>query len=382
MNELIYSIWLQQALKYGNSKAQTISRIYESALEFYRAGEHDWRLCGCFSNREINNFKSTSLESAAAILERSKNLGFSIITIFDKNYPYLLSQIPNPPCVIYVKGDVSCLYSNFSIAVVGTRSATNYGKEMAFEIAHDLAAKGAIVVSGGAMGVDSAAHSGAIAGGGKTIAVLGCGIDYPYLMGQAYLRDKISKNGALISEYPPGYKAFSSNFPIRNRIISGLSLGAVVIEAGERSGSLITANIAAQQNRDVFVVPVEEASPLARGVTSLIQDGAKVVTCAQDIIDEYPSVLNGDFKLKPLIFEPEHKKSSFKMAKVEKECELLKSLTEQEKTIYEVVKEGKIHIDDISIKTKIKMPELMPLLTQMELLGAIRACSGGFYETN
>ncbi len=393
MDEKIYWIWLQEALRYGSHKAKTVKHYYKSIKDFYNAGEREWRLCGCFSNREIGSLNNITLEKAQRIFEKSNNLGYKILTLSGKEYPKLLENIVNPPCVLYIKGDKSCLSGALNISVVGTRKATAYGVEMAREISTELAAAGAVIISGGAVGIDSAAHEGALSGGGKTVAVLGCGINYPYLTHKASLREEISQNGAVISEYPPDCFPHPSNFPIRNRIISGLSLGTVVIEAGEKSGSLITANLANNQNRDVFVVPVDMNSELAKGAAGLIRDGAQAITCAENILQEYSSRIGNDFKIRKVQSVSKKVKNfpdKFVNLKVtKKSCDssdksksCLDNLDYKSKIIYLALKKNKIHIDEISRRTEFPVKELLPMITELELAGLIKAFSGRMYEIN
>ncbi len=287
MEEIIYDIWLSKALKFTSGKVKFIKSLYNNISDFYNGGETEWRLSGCLTVKELENLKNEPLNNSVKEFELAQKLGYKVIPLFSEKYPHLLEQIYNPPGVLYVKGNVEILNSALPVSIVGTRRATCYGKQMAFEIGKNLSLAGATVVSGGAMGIDSAAHCGALSGGGNTIAVLGCGINYPYLMHNKKMREEISKTGAVISEFPPNYPGNIYTFPIRNRVIAGLSLGTLVIEAGEKSGSLISANFACEQNRDVFVVPVEESSPLSKGPMSLIKDGAQVITSAQDILDNY-----------------------------------------------------------------------------------------------
>ncbi len=262
---------------------------------------------------------------------------------------------------------------------MGTRNATEYGKQMSYEMSAQLSQKGAVVVSGGAIGVDTAAHQGAIGAGGKTLAILGCGINFPYLTENEPLRNKISKNGALISEYPPDFPASRPNFPIRNRIISGLSLGTVVIDAGEKSGSLITANLANDQNRNVFVIPVDMRSPVSKGTVSLIRDGAKVITCADDILNEYKNINTKPAKS----LEYQKPKKSYIIGKAEIKPDInLSEISNEAKSIYNSLKNGKLHIDEISSTTKITIKNLLPLITELEISGLIRANSGRIYEIN
>lgn len=392
MNNKIYWIWLQNALKYGNHKVRIINLLYDNIQKFYNAGEKEWRLCGCFTNKEISSLLGSTIQKAAIVLDRSITLGYQIITLDDKEYPQKLKNIANPPCVLYVKGDISNIDKKLCISIVGTRSATIYGTQMASEIAYNLSKENAIIISGGALGVDRAAHSGALKAGGETIAVLGCGINYKYLAENKQLRNEISKTGALISEYPPDSPAFSSNFPIRNRIISGLSSGTVVIEAGAKSGSLITANLANDQNRDVFVIPVDMRSSVSQGTVSLIRDGAKIITCAQDILNEY------NIKSKNINSEKEKKENINSYTKNEKAIInenvlpnptlkynnsdiLVESLPKDSKDVYLFIKNnGKSHIDKISINTNIQIKNLLPIITELEIGGFIESYPGKIYS--
>lgn len=392
MNNKIYWIWLQNALKYGNHKVRIINLLYDNIQKFYNAGEKEWRLCGCFTNKEISSLLGSTIQKAAIVLDRSITLGYQIITLDDKEYPQKLKNIANPPCVLYVKGDISNIDKKLCISIVGTRSATIYGTQMASEIAYNLSKENAIIISGGALGVDRAAHSGALKAGGETIAVLGCGINYKYLAENKQLRNEISKTGALISEYPPDSPAFSSNFPIRNRIISGLSSGTVVIEAGAKSGSLITANLANDQNRDVFVIPVDMRSSVSQGTVSLIRDGAKIITCAQDILNEY------NIKSKNINSEKEKKENINSYPKNQKAIInenvlpnptlkynnsdiLVESLPKDSKDVYLFIKNnGKSHIDKISINTNIQIKNLLPIITELEIGGFIESYPGKIYS--
>ena len=392
MNNKIYWIWLQNALKYGNHKVRVINLLYDNIQEFYSAGEKEWRLCGCFTNKEISSLLGSTIQKAAIVLDRSITLGYQIITLDDKEYPQKLKNIANPPCVLYVKGDISNIDKKLCISIVGTRSATIYGTQMASEIAYDLSKQNAIVISGGALGVDRAAHIGALKAGGETIAVLGCGINYKYLAENKQLRNEISTAGALISEYPPDSPAFSSNFPIRNRIISGLSSGTVVIEAGAKSGSLITANLANDQNRDVFVIPVDMRSSVSQGTVSLIRDGAKIITCAQDILNEYnikSKNINSEEEKKGNINSyPKNQKTTINenilpkpISKQNNSDILVDSLPKDSKDVYLFIKNNsKSHIDKISINTNIQIKDLLPIITELEISGFIESYPGKIYS--
>lgn len=210
-----------------------------------------------------------------------------ILTRDTINYPKQLAEIPNAPRRLFVKGDPTLL-SQPQIAIVGSRHATHTGLELAAEFAFALAQQGFVITSGLALGIDTAAHQGALQANGKTIAVLGSGLDHIYPKRNSGLAAKIIENGCLLSEFPPDTPPLAAYFPQRNRIISGLSFGVLVVEAAQKSGSLITARFALEQNREVFAIPGSIRNPSANGTLSLIQQGAKCVTCVNDILEEFP----------------------------------------------------------------------------------------------
>lgn len=209
----------------------------------------------------------------------------SVVCPADDSYPSGLLHIPDAPLALYCHGDMTCLAQPL-VAIVGSRAATTYGKRVSFELARELARHGVVVISGMAMGIDGEAHRGALAGGGKTIGVLGCGIDVIYPHQHAELFRDVAANGLLMSEYPPGTQPDGFRFPERNRIISGISSGTLVVEASLKSGSLITARLALDQGRDVFAVPGRIDSPKSQGTHRLLQQGAKLVNSVDDILEE------------------------------------------------------------------------------------------------
>jgi DNA processing protein len=210
-----------------------------------------------------------------------------IITQAEDSYPSLLKTIEDPPPVLYVKGELGDATTP-AIAMVGSRRPSTYGKVVAEQLARGLAAYGMTVVSGLARGIDSTAHLATVEGGGRTMAVLGCGLSYMYPPENRRLAERISRQGAVVSEFPMAAKPDRLNFPLRNRTISGLSLGTLVVEAGERSGALITAQWALEQGREVFAVPGNVTAPTSRGTNRLIKMGAKLVECVEDILEELP----------------------------------------------------------------------------------------------
>ena len=228
---------------------------------------------------------AASREAAAVALAEAERLRLDVVTWFDTRYPPLLACIQDPPPVLWVKGTLETL-ARPAVAIVGSRAATPYALQVGRRLARELAERGVVVVSGLARGVDSSAHEGCLAGGGETIAVLGSGVDRIYPSEHASLSEKISRKGLIVSELAPGSAPIPGNFPLRNRIISGISFGTVVVEASESSGSLITAACALRQGRDVMAVPGSVLSGRNKGSHALLKDGAKVVETAGDILDE------------------------------------------------------------------------------------------------
>ncbi len=222
----------------------------------------------------------------------TREAGGEIIALSDPRYPAHLSEIPDPPPYLVVKGDLKPA-DKYAVAMVGSREASEYGRRMAAVIAGGLAKRGITVVSGGARGIDASAHGGALRAGGRTVAVLGSGIDVPYPAGNRPLFERIARHGAVVTEFPLGTKPERGHFPRRNRIISGMSLGVIVVEAAVGSGSLITARAALDQGREVFAVPGKVGTPTAQGTHQLIRAGAVLVERAEEVIEELAGVLDG-----------------------------------------------------------------------------------------
>lgn len=241
-----------------------------------------------------------SMDEAERILESCDRLGQRILTFGDAGYPERLRNIYDPPAVLYLQGKDIAFDDQVAIGLIGAREPTAYGIAQAQRLGHDLAAQGAVVVSGLARGLDSEGVRGALRGGGTVCAVLGCGIDVIYPRENRFLYQDVASVGLLVSEYPPGTEVRGSNFPVRNRIISGLSLGVVIVEGGFNSGTGITAKAALDQNRDVFAVPGPVDAPMSYTPNELIRRGeAMLVTSASDILQEYQGIYPHKIKLKP-----------------------------------------------------------------------------------
>lgn len=379
---IAYWLWLQHSLGAGSSKPERILETYPSVRDFYEAGRQSWLLEGIFTQKEIYRMSTWPVANAEAELEFARKTGQQVLTPDDAEYPELLHQIPAFPCALFVKGTIPDLISRPPIAIVGTRKATATGRTAARSIAYGLAKQGSAVVSGGAVGIDTAAHKGALQAGGKTVCVLGCGIGADYLMVNASLRDVIAQSGALISEFPPDTQAMSSNFPIRNRIISGLTVGTLVVEAAFRSGSLITSGYAADQGRDVFAVPADILSPVSQGVNRLIRDGAKPVSCAEDILEEYTEQYPEKISLDVGAANDMIKDNGAARKQAERSCGFPENagLSDDAKKVYGVLTARPVHLSQIGERAGLSASHLLSALTELELTGAARSYSGGRYS--
>ncbi|MCS7179491.1 MAG: DNA-processing protein DprA [Anaerolineae bacterium] len=289
-------------------------------------------------------------------LRRVMAMGAHILTWEDEEYPRLLAEIPDPPPILYVRGELKP-EDAWAVAVVGTRRASTYGREVTRRLVAVLAQSGVTIVSGLARGIDAVAHQTALEAGGRTIAVLGCGIDRVYPPEHRELARRIATQGALVTEYPPGTPPEPGNFPPRNRIISGLSLGVLITEAGRDSGALITADYAAEQGRDVFAVPGSILSAGCAGTNRLIQDGAKPVLDAADILQE----LN-------LTMVAEQKEARQALPATETEALLLAHLSAEP-----------LHVDDLTRAVGLPVAQVTSTLTLMELKGMVRQVGGMKY---
>jgi DNA processing protein len=297
---------------------------------------------------EVNNHFVTKQ------LELMEKYQVNIITCWDKEYPALLKKIADPPAFLYTKGNLSAA-DNQALAVVGTRIPSYYGRLIAEQFSRELVENKFTIVSGLARGIDTIAHKIALDNHGRTIAVMGSGIDQIYPPENRRLMQEIIKNGVVISEFPLGTKPDAGNFPRRNRIISGLSYGVLVIEAGGKSGALITAFHALEQNREVFAIPGPIHSAKSTGTNKLIKEGAKLVQGMQDILQELENLIGIQQKVKQ---------------------KQLPELEVKEKEIYELLSDTPLHIDQISFQSKKSIPEVLSILLTLELMGIVRQLSG------
>jgi DNA processing protein len=335
----------------------------------YMASLTELESCGVPARVAQAIFAQTALKDAEREVREIAKADCELVVFDDETYPPLLKQIPDAPLLLYVRGDVKVL-SQYAVAVVGSRRPSAYGSSVAHRLAHDLAQRQLVVVSGLARGVDSAAHRGALEAKGKTIAVLGSGIDVIYPRENKKLADEIAKSGAVISEFPLGTGPTPENFPIRNRIISGLALGVVVVEAAEYSGSLITARLALEQNREVFAVPGNITSAQSFGPNHLIKQGAKLVDQWMDVIEEFPSEVR--MQLLPPTEASEGKPIGAQAATL-----FEASLTPDQKAVFETLRADQTSfVDEIVGGAKIPHPRVLGALLELEMNGLIRQLPG------
>ena len=284
MDNLRYWLGFNLVRGIGPVRMQMLLDVFGDVQSAWEASEQALREVK-LDRRSRNNFLQTRHQiDLDEVVRRVERTDVHVLTWDDANYPALLRTIPDAPPVMFVRGEITPA-DEWAVALVGTRKATVYGREVAHRLAGDLAHNGVTVISGLARGVDSVAHKASLEAGGRTIAVLGSGVDYIYPAEHRKLAEDIVENGALISDFPLGTRPEASNFPARNRIISGLSLGTIVIEAGLRSGALITADFALDQGREVFAVPGSILSPASAGCNRLLRDGAHVVTEVGDVLE-------------------------------------------------------------------------------------------------
>lgn len=352
--ENIYLAALQMVSGIGNARVKRLVSYFGSAQQVWQANKRELLLCGCLNetiyNKLLIHREKIDIYTLACDWQRK---GIKVCRCDDPEYPKLLLNICNAPQVLFYRGTLPD--TEQLIAIVGARKATAYGKNVAQSLAAELNEAGVWIVSGAARGIDTAAHQGALLKSGQTVAVLGCGVDINYPPENSKLINQIAERGAVISEYAPGTMAQPGNFPARNRIISGLSRGVVVVEAAERSGALITADFALEEGRDVFAVPGSIFSMASKGTHRLIKQGAKLIDSAADILEDY------------------------NIAAAKKESKNIE-LTTEEAMVYEVLTyENPLGIEDIVMRTKLGTAEIAYILLQFELRGLVTVHNGGSY---
>ena len=285
--DTLYWIWLSDALGAGSSAFRRLISLFDTPFDIFRAEETEIEQVSGLTERAKRALCDKSLEHATEILDQCQREGIGVLTYDEEAYPRALREIQKPPMLLYYRGNLPDFNRNLCVGIVGTRSMSAYGMRQAYKMSYELASAGALVVSGMAKGIDGVAAAAALKSGGTTVAVLGCGVDVVYPTHHRGLSQEIAKNGVILSEYAPGTRPNSYHFPMRNRIISGLSQATVVVEAGIGSGSLITAKEAILQGRDVFALPANVGSKGADGTNGLLRDGAKMALSTEDILEPY-----------------------------------------------------------------------------------------------
>ncbi|MGD2146077.1 MAG: DNA-processing protein DprA [Anaerolineae bacterium] len=356
MSDVRYWVGFNRVQGIGPLRLRALLDAFGSVERAWHASVGQLRGAGLDSRSAKNLVRAQSELDLDREMERIVANGAHVLTWESPGYPRLLLQTNAPPPVLYVKGDLR-EDDAWAVAVVGTRRASTYGREVTRRLSGALARNGITVVSGLARGIDGVAHKAAIEAGGRTIAVFGCGIDHIYPAEHRKLATQIAANGALVSDYPIGTRPEGRNFPPRNRIISGLSLGVLVTDAGKSSGALITAEFAAEQGRDVFAVPGSILTQGSIGTNRLIQDGAKLVTTAADILEE----LN-------LTMVAEQTRARQALPEDETEAALMRQLSAEP-----------THVDELRQKANLPISQVTSTLALMELKGIVRQVGGMKY---
>lgn len=386
MSALKYWLWLTELPGLTNQTRLALLRHFPTPEDVYYADPEEVLLTEGITREQAKLLEDKDCSGADRILADCQQLDLDLLTIQDAGYPNRLRNIYDPPCLLYVRGRLPAFDDEASIAVVGTRDCTPYGVSCAEKLGYGLAAGGAVVVSGLARGVDSAALRGALRAGGTVTAVLGNGLDVVYPPENQYLYEDVAAAGALISEYPPGTPPEAKHFPVRNRIMSGLCLGTLVVEAPARSGALITAGTALEQGRDVFAVPGPIDAPASVGCNRLIRDGAGLVSDAWDILGEYeprfpdklrregaretPAVLGYQARQKT---EPKPVPPSVSLSRNDY------SLTDDQICLLRALTEEPMLVDDLIELTDIPTRRVLSALTVLEIEHLVTQHSGKRY---
>ncbi len=350
----------------GSRTAAVLIDRFGSPAAVFESTSHSLESAG-LRRETIDAIKSSEpREKAAREIEELVRLGGEALTLANERYPKLLRETYDPPIVIYCLGDVASAFSQPAIAIVGSRRCSTYGRNVAEKLSRDLAERGVTIVSGLARGIDSAAHRGALDGRGLTVGVMGTGLDAVYPKENRKLAARIAEQGVLVTEFPLATPPVSQNFPFRNRVISGLTLGVMVVEGAERSGSLITARLAYEQGRDVFAVPGNITSAKSFGPNYLIQDGAKLVQTWRDVIEELPP------EMKAAILSAERGEQTIKRANFDGV-----DLADSERKVLKMLNtDDPVHIDQLISKAGLTTGELMNALLKLEMLDQIRQLPG------
>lgn len=394
MDRIVYWVWLVMCFGASNYRIWDVLSLCDNdpVLSYKRLKADEVQ---GITDNEKKSVSTTHIEQACNIVDYCSQKNISIISFEDDSYPNRLKGIYNPPSVLFCMGSLDFVDNEVCLAVVGTRHPSPYSIKFAQRICDELVKVGVVLVSGFALGIDSMAHQAALKNNERTIAVLGCGLDYPYPKENSAVKKVIARKGAVISEYLPGSPPSGKNFPLRNRIISGLCLGTLIIEAGMKSGALITAECALQQGRDVFCVPPADLfDERYSGVIRLIRDGAIPVFNHIDILYEYYDNFTHKLNAPDICesYDYDNKKSEEKNGSQEYKGVVQSNISNDikvdtsdfsvlQKEIYDLLIEHKVLLsDEISSYLGIEVSEILSELTELELSGAVKALSGNRYS--
>ncbi len=377
--DVVYYIWLTSRFAASSPVSMRLLGDFENIKALYDAQYADYKQLGYLRAVDIQHLCDKDTDKAERIIEKCYINNIDILTIDDALYPEKLKHIYNPPVLLYTKGAIADMENSVVIGVVGARNPADTSVMVADEISRDLARLNCTIVSGLAYGIDSVAHKAALQVGGKTIAVLPCGLDDIYPREHTGLAEFVMGSGGLISEYPPGTRVFKGNFVHRNRIISGLCDGVLIVEAAEKSGTMITAKHTTEQDRDLFVVPGDVYR--YGGSNSLLKSGAKPVTKAIEIIEEYVYVYPEkikDSERKPKTKPPKIVKAQPAKKQTVSENDIV--LTPEEKQILAVFSQGEVlTVDKIASRAKLPVENIIASLTVLSVKGYLKVKSGNTY---
>ena len=402
MENELYWIWLQQCWGFAR-KTDKFSSVFKDAQSVFDATVEERR--AVFASAFSSKMNKKDLTKAEEIFNFCKEHKIHVITPDSEFYPKKLLTIEDYPLVLYVRGDATCLNSNLSIAVIGSRTCSAYGEEVTEKITKGLSENKVTIISGGALGIDSVAHRTAIENGSKTVLVMGCGHGYGYLPENAELRKNVAKNGALITEYPPFYPVDHGSFPKRNRIISGMSDGVLVTEAAKNSGTFSTVNHARRQNRTIFALPGDIISKKFDGSNQLIVEGAIPVFSGEDILQKYgveskdTSVEKSDTPFMNIEERgktarkgktPSKKKKAKEAPKAENKTEKItekrknppEGISKNAEMVYNVMSEGESELDFITRKSGLGISVVLAAISELEIFGAVSKSGPNTYEIN
>ena len=387
-------IWLTTRKGLGSRGVMQVLEFFGTPERAFYADPEQYDQIPGLSALARSSLRDKGQEGTDRILGDCDRLGVRIMTLNDGNYPERLREIADPPAVLYIRGGLFRFDQEAVIGIVGAREPSPYGEKVAAQLGLDLARNGVLRVSGIAQGFDSIALKGALPGGGRVVSVLGGGVDVPYPWQNRYLYEDVAAAGALISEYPPGTPPIGEHFPVRNRIISGLALGVVAVECARRSGTMKTVEHAMEQDRDVFAIPGNIDAPMSEGPNWLLRQGARPVTCAQDILEEYldrfPQQLSKAAPLSPeaarqrLEQVRSREQTPEPAAKAEQEREVVprerqkSRFTDDQLSILHVLGEkGKQYTaDELVERTQIPARRVLSALTMLQVDGAVQEHPG------